>query len=501
MKKINILFATIAIVISSCDDFLSIVPETQLSTETFFNTEADFQQAVNAAYAPMRPIVNERAWRLSEMRSDNTIYAFNSMFGATEQDEDISDHAIPDAQGINSNTHVLNHYRLDYQIVARTNQILTTIDDVDFNSASKNNIKGQAMFLRAYAYYELARYFQSVPLHLAPVTTREEAARPLAPESEIYAQIIADAQGAIDLLPNRAQQELGRATSGSARMLLADVYIRQNRWAEAESLLKEIVNSGQYQLMPNYADAFSESVGNKNTAESLFEVQFLEGSQGLNGNFMYLFMPRPMIEEELVQLTGTSNPQPLDGQGNNVPTPDIVAAYEEGDLRKDASIGFITLQNSLNDDKRYPYIKKFAKKHSLHNNHGMNWPIYRYSETLLFLAEALNEQGKTAEAAEYLNQVRDRAGLANTSASSQGAMRDAIMQERRVELAFENKRWHDLTRTDTYLQVITDFGARARANPKAYYFQDGWTFRDHAFGNITKYYTLPAAESEITPHF
>ena len=75
------------------------------------------------------------------------------------------------------------------------------------------------------------------------------------------------------------------------------------------------------------------------------------------------------------------------------------------------------------------------------------------------------------------------------------------MQERRVELAFENKRWHDLTRTDTYLQVITDFGARARANPAAYYFQDGWTFRDHAFGNITKYYTLPAAESEITPHF
>src|SRR5690554_143820 len=501
MKKINILFATIAIVITSCDDFLSIVPETQLSTETFFNTEADFQQAVNAAYAPMRTIINDRAWRLSEMRSDNTIYAFNSMFDATEQDEDISDHAIPDAQGINSNTHVLNHYRLDYQIVARTNQILTTIDDVDFNSASKNNIKGQAMFLRAYAYYELAKYFQSVPLHLTPVTTREEAARPLAPESEIYAQIIADAQGAIDLLPNRAQQELGRVTSGSARMLLADVYIRQNKWAEAETLLKEIVNSGQYQLMPNYADAFSESVGNKNTAESLFEVQYLEGSQGLNGNFMYLFMPRPMIEEELVQLTGTSNPQPLDGQGNNVPTPDIVAAFEDGDLRKDVSIGFVTLENTLNDDKQFPYIKKFAKKHSLHNNHGMNWPIYRYSETLLFLAEALNEQGKSSEAIGYLNQVRGRAGLGNTTASSQADLREAIMQERRVELAFENKRWHDLTRTDTYLEVITAFGARAKANPKAYYYQDNWTFRSHAFGNITKFYTLPAAESEITPHF
>src|SRR5690606_41481370 len=87
------------------------------------------------------------------------------------------------------------------------------------------------------------------------------------------------------------------------------------------------------------------------------------------------------------------------------------------------------------------------------------------------------------------------------TASSQADLREAIMQERRVELAFENKRWHDLTRTDTYLEVITAFGARAKANPKAYYYQDGWTFRSHAFGNITKFYTLPAAESEITPHF
>lgn len=501
MKKINILFAILAVVISSCDDFLTIIPETSLSTEIFFQTEADFEQAVNAAYAPMRPIINERAWRLSEMRSDNTMYAFNSMFGATEQDEDISDHAIPDAQGINANTHVLNQYRLDYQIVARTNQILSTIDDVEFDADAKNNIKGQALFLRAYAYYELARYFQSVPLHLTPVTTRDEAGRPLAPESEIYDQIISDIQVAISLLPLRAEQELGRVTSGAARMLLADVFIRQNRWAEAETLLKEIESSGQYQLMPNYANVFSESVGNKNTMESLFEVQFLEGAQGLNGTFMYLFMPRPLVEEELVTLTGTSNPQPLDGQGNNVPTPDIVNAYEEGDGRKEASIGFITVSSSLRTNKVYPYIKKFAKPHALHNNHGMNWPIYRYAETLLFMAEVLNEQGKTSEAAGYLNQVRNRAGLANTTASSQAAMRDAIMQERRVELAFENKRWHDLTRTDTYMQVISEHGARAKADPAAYYFQEGWTFRSHAFDNITKFYTLPAAESEITPYF
>ena len=503
MKKISILFALIGgLTLSSCEDFLSIVPETQLSSATFFQTENDFKQAVNAAYAPMRNVVNDRAWLVSEMRSDNTIYARNILFGATEQQEDISDHAIPEAQGITSNTHVLNQYRLNYLTISRTNQILASIDPVTFDATSKNNIKGQALFLRAYSYFELVRYFQKAPLHLTPVTNRSEAAKELASEEQLYTQIIKDAQEAITLLPARPQQELGRATSGAARMLLAEVYITRKNWAQAETLLKEIVSSGHYSLIPNYANVFSDNTSNKNNAESLFEVQFLEGAAGMAGSFLYNFMPRPMTPAELVTITGTSNPQPLDGEGNNVPTPDIIAAYEEGDLRKDASIGFITLSTSLVDaPKIFPYIKKFAKKHAQHGNHGMNFPIYRYAEVLLFLAEALNEQGKTSEAATFLNQVRSRAGLAATTASTQATLREAIFKERRVELAFENKRWHDITRPDRVQEIIGAFAARAKANPQLYYYPKGATFRSNAFTNITKFYALPAAESEISPFF
>lgn len=110
--------------------------------------------------------------------------------------------------------------------------------------------------------------------------------------------------------------------------------------------------------------------------------------------------------------------------------------------------------------KTYPYIKKFVRTHSLNGNHGMNWPVYRYSEVLLFLAESLNEQGKTAEAATFMNQVRKRAGLAETTASTQAAFRTALMNERRWELAFENKRWHDLVRTDTFKERIIAKGKR-----------------------------------------
>lgn len=500
MKKGIILICLIGAMLTGCkDDFLEIVPETSLSSATFFTKPADFQQAINAAYVPLRSIVNDRAWLLGEMHSDNTYYARNPNFGATEQQEDIADFAIPTANGVTSNTHVLNQYRLDYQIIARTNQILASIDEVEFSSEElKNNIMGQALFLRAYAYFELVRYFGSVPLHLTPVPNRQEAALPLASEEELYAQIVKDASEAITLLPPKSVQEPGRATSGAARTLLANVYMVQEKWAEAETLLKEVVNSGEYALIPEYADVFSNSTGNKNNIESVFEVQFLEGSAGLSGNFLYQFMPRPMTAEELVTITGTSNPQPLSGEGNNIPTPDIIAAYEEGDEREEASIGYITASGSAWEDGVYPYIKKYAKTHALHNNHGMNWPIYRYSEVLLFLAEALAQQGKDGDAALYLNMVRDRAGL---DAYSGGDLLEGIYHERRVELAFENKRWFDLVRTGRAVDVITAYGERVKANPQDYYYPKGFAPRGHAFSNISLHYALPADEAALSPYF
>ena len=494
-KKILFIWLVTFSLISCQDDFLTITPETSLSSATFFTKEADFQQAVNGAYVPLRNITNDRSWLLGEMHSDNTYYARNILFGATEQQEDIADFAIPVANGVTANTHVLNQYRLDYQIIARTNQVLALIDNVDFAEASKNNLKGQAYFLRAYAYFELVRYFGKVPLHLEPSTGRDDATLPLSSEDEIYNQIISDSKEAINLLPPKSVQEAGRATSGAARTLLANVYIVQKKWAEAETVLMEIVNSNEYQLIPNYADVFSTSTGNKNNMESVFEIQFLEGSAGLNGFFIYNFLPRPMTSEELKTITGTSNPQPLTGEGNNIPTPDIIAAYEPGDERKDASIAFITFSGSLRDDKVYPYIKKFAKTHSLHNNHGTNWPIYRYSEVLLFLAEALNEQGKDGSL--YLNMVRDRAGLGDAT----GDMREAIYQERRVELAFENKRWFDLVRTGRAVEVITAYGARIKSNPQDYYYPAGAAARSHAFTNLDLFYALPADEAALSPHF
>ncbi|WP_430427090.1 RagB/SusD family nutrient uptake outer membrane protein [Maribacter litoralis] len=497
MKKVIIILGLLGFITTSCDDELTIFPEDSLSVPTFFQTEDDFTQAINATYAPLRDMYNLEKPLMTEMASDNTYFARNTAFGATENNQDLADHSLITEGGITANGNVTNFYRDVYDIIARANQILVTIDDAEIDADVKDNIKGQALFLRAFAYFDLVQLYGKVPMHLEPVIDREGAALPLSSEDVLYAQIISDAQAAIPLLPLKSEQEPGRVTIGAAQTLLANVHIVLEQWAQAETLLKAVVNSNEYALMPNYEDAFSGNSSNKNNMESVFEVQYREGAEGVQGNFMYQFLPRPIEADEVALLFGTPDAQPINGQGNNIPTPDIIEAYEEGDLREEASIQYILTRESFWNDGIYPIIKKYVEPHAQHNNMGVNFPVYRYSEVLLFLAEALEEQGKVGEALPFLNQVRTRAGLG----AHTGDLGDAIFRERRVELAFENKRWFDLVRKGIAIQTMTDFGQRVINNPNDYYLPEGVPAAGNAFTNVRDRYALPAAESILNPNF
>jgi hypothetical protein len=501
MKYKIIIMLVLGNAFAGCHKFLEINPETQLTSGTFFKTESDFQQAVNATYTPLRSIYNTEKFLTTEMHSDNAYYYRNTLFGATEQQENLADFSITVSGNLTTNAHVLTQYRLYYLIISRANQILTTIDAIDFGADSKNNLKGQALFLRAWSYFDLVRLFGSVPMHLVPATNRTEAVMPLMAVDSIYLQIESDATEAAGLLPDKASQEPGRVTSGAAKTLLADAYITQQKWALAEPLLSDVIENDGYALMTTYADAFSNTNSNKNNQESVFEVQYLEGSDGLNGAQIYNMLPMPLSKAEIEPIIGVSNPQDLSGEGNNAPTPDIIAAFEANDQRKDANIAYVTASGSLRTDKSYPYIKKYAKPHALWNNTGINIPVYRFSEVLLLMAESLNEQGRTSEAVPYIDQVRIRAGLPGTTAASQEDMRAAIFQERRAELAFECKRWFDLVRSGTAVAVITAYGERVKADPQAYYYPPGAVPPNNAFTVITPLYPLPADEAALSPYF
>lgn len=487
--KLKILAAVmLTLALGACKkSFLDIPQKTALTVPVYFKTQSDFQQAINGAYAPLRSLYSGSggAYAMGEMRSDNSTYKYNPADRGT-----IAPEFIKDFTDDNNNSVSANKYFTDYTIIARTNQVLEPIDAVDFDVAAKNNIKGQAYFLRAFAYFDLVQYFGKVPLHLKPAKTLAETSLPLTGVDSVYLQIISDAKQAATLLPNKATQEPGRVTSGSAKTLLGNVYIVLKRWAEAEAILKEVTG---YSLLSNYASVFEPA--QKNNAESIFEIQYKQGTEGFASNFFYTFLVQPVAATEVTAVTGIPE-VPRTIEGFNIPTPDIINVYEANDIRKAATIGTLTASGMP-----YPYIKKYSHTHALTNNTDDNWPVYRYAEVLLFLAETANEQNRSSEASTYLNQVRIRAGLPASTAAGQTAVRAAILNERRVELAFENKRWLDLVRTGNAQTVMTAYGARVKANPQAYYFPAGISPTPSSYANIRLLFPTPASEVALNPNF
>lgn len=500
MKIKYVTIVILAILSGSCGkDFLDIPSKTTLSNTLFFKTEADFVSAINGAYAPLRDLYNGYssaqylgAYIMGEMHSDNARYILNPNYRATTDAENIADFVY-----LSSSAIATQKYQTNYQVISRANQVLYYIDKVSFEANSQNNIKGQALFLRALSYFELVQYYGSVPLHLVPASSLSETALPLSSVDEVTTQVITDALAAIDLLPTKSVQEAGRATKGAAQMLLANVYMVQKKWDEAETLLKEIVNSGSYTLNGDYASVFSTA--NKNNSESVFEIQYRQGTDGYASFFIYNMLPYPMAKDTLAFLTKVGNPNSLtEGEGYNIPTPDLISAYESGDVRFKASIGYTHDQ----DGTKFPYVKKYLHEHALFQKSDDNWPVYRYSEVLLFLAEAINEQGgRSTDALSFLNQVRNRVKLADETQTNQALLRDIILHERRVELAFENKRWLDLVRAGKAVEVISAYGAKVKAYPHDYYFPHGYTPVPSAFSDIQLLFPLPASEALLSPYF
>jgi hypothetical protein len=493
--KIKHIIATcfFTILLFSCsEDFITIPSSSALSTPVYFKTQTDFEGAVNGIYNPMSAFfgstspnfaINGTAnhLQIGDMHSDNARYYYNPSYRATITQENIADF-VP------VSTLFSDYWNTFYSWITRTNDVISRIDGATFDQAVKDNLKGQALFFRAYSYWWLARVFGDACIHLVPVTTVEGASKPLSPVADVLSQAITDATLASTLLMNKATQTAGRVTSGTAKMLLADIYMWQKQWALAEAQLTGL--STEYSLMPNYADITNPA--SKNNAESIFEIQFSNASSTFSHNVPYTMVPIPFRSDSIKALTGVSDPQSMSaGEGMCIPTPDLISKYVTGDKRKAVTIKRVHDANGVS----VPMCVKYLHSHSLYQQSGDNMPVYRYAEALLFLAEAVNEQGgRSSVALGYLNQVRTRAGLANSTASTQADIRDAILNERQVELAFEGKRWFDLVRTGNVQSVIGAYGAKVKANPLNYYFSAGISPVPSSFTAITTTFNLPDNE-------
>ena len=360
---------------------------------------------------------------------------------------------------------IANFWKAAYKVINRTNTILGRIDGIEINTELANRYKLECKFIRALMYFNLVRVYGDVPLVLKEISISESYDILREPKENVYNQIIADLKEAQDLPVSYSTAEDGRATQGAAKALLANVYMTLHKYAEAETILAEIINSGQYSLLENtpgslnidgYKNVFSPV--NHNSKEGIFEIQFLKGGYGEGSNYANNFAPENS-GTNVVAVGGTG--------GNNIPEMDIYNAYEEGDLRRDFSMSLGYYDNRKNNEwVESRYVCKFMDVPYQNNDASNNYPVIRYADVILMYAEALNQNGKTAEACKYLNMTRRRGFGYQTTETSPVDLQTTdkaqfalmVEQERRVELAFENHRWFDLIRTGRAVEVMRSKG-------------------------------------------
>lgn len=448
--------AVLLTLISSCgEDFLNKEPLGELTSGTFFETEEHAILATNAVYAHLRD------WQIHVFSfiGLTDIISDDSDKGSTPNDaaflREIDDFTL-DA----GNTAPSSAWSGYYQGIYRANVAIQNIPDVEMDADLQARLIAECKFLRAYFYFNLVRWFGDLPLVTEPLSP-EEFNIPRSPVADIYALIEQDLLDAIDALPQKSDYpatELGRATRGAAQGILAKVHLTQGNVNEAEQYAMAVINSGEYDLMDSYSDIFTTE--GENGVESIFEIQtaaFIPSVTGSQYN-------------EVQGVRGTPNL----GWGFNRPSDDLVAAYESGDPRLNATVLYpgeilpdgsgIIQDNPDIVNERYNQ-KAWVPEHPGGNGNGPgNIRRLRYADILLVAAEAMNENGKTQEALAFLNQVRARARGSRTNVlpditeAAPNRLREIIWHERRVELAMEQHRWFDLVRQGRAADVMRAVG-------------------------------------------
>jgi hypothetical protein len=440
--KLTAALGAAAALLAGCNDMLTEQPRSTIVVDTYFASAADAKAAIAAVY---RPLSTGSLWG-TNLQWALIASTDEARVGPEEENANIV--ALTQLRWTTNNPYIAGSTSSGgawaglYQMITRANLVLEKVPGITMDETQKNYILGEAKFLRALGYWYLVRLYGDVPI----VTTSEEqlkAGITRSPSAAVFTQIVKDATEAEAALPATwPTADKGRATKGSAAALLAEQYIWRKDWANAATAAKRVIDSGNYGLRPNYIEAFLP--GSQNRNEEVFAAQ----SSSATG--------APAIDIAAWEYPRNMNPNSNGGWGTWQPLQSFIDSYPTGDYRKEVSFFTHGIAPNGRDTTFLPHVYKYRPT-ARPGQQDVNWPIFRYADVLLMYAEALNEQGQTAQAATYVNMIRararngtgneNRATPANISATlSQADMRQAIFDERKIELAFEGKRWFDLVR-------------------------------------------------------
>lgn len=496
MKSINIFLIILALIggLTACDEQLEVTNPNSQTTFDFGDSESELEEAVISCY--------------NRIRLEGTYARVGYVMDALRGDEvwNSSQQWYLDCDNLNgTSTYFMTEWpwRDGYHVVNRTNFVLSKVDEVEMSTESHNQIKGQALFLRALAYYQLVTYYQTIPLitdyaSYSDINTMYASSNT---QDEVFDQIEADLTEAMQILPSRnkgGEWAKGRATSGAAAGYLARALMFRHKFDQALPILKDIIGGkyGAYALTADFGDNFREGPGYENNSESLFEVQFMDyGTGGTDQEWTPVNISSEATQGHAIEANygpqgkgswGDCGGSPwlynlfkkencTDGRLDprlywtlltyedqySAYTDQKTAAYPDGDPRSNnvyqEDITTTPLSNTAQGGipiAKFTYARESMLEYSSIDaglTCGINIRLMRYSDVLLRAAECINEiTGPTQEAIDYINIVRRRVALEDLQLadfpSADHLFEQIANVERPKEFGCENGRGIDLLR-------------------------------------------------------
>lgn len=448
MKQIKIFSLCLAVLLGSCD--LDPDPISAATIDDFFNDDDEILAGIINIYNALQgsnPLEGEDGfnnpflgiqieYQMGEVLSDNARTKSGSPQGFDFETFTVTPQTAA----------VITYYRSMYRIIFTANVVLENLENA--SSENANRFEAEARFLRAYAYFNLVRFYGDVPLVdrvLQPAIDEDiEVAFTRVDEDQIYDFILSDLQFAV--ASDLVNSSRTRASKAAARTFLAKVYLTLGtNYLDAQRLLEEVIDSGDYGLEPNFFDVFYTEAND----ETIFAIGFddvnVDDSQGFSAEFL--------------DAVGR-------GTGSNYATDELVAAFaasggnrgqftfrvDPGNPDRFQTVKFLPIvdENVGVTEDLVPANPRIA---------GNDWIVTRYADVLLLHVEAIMAGGTSTSAPgalESFQAVRNRAGLTDPVTE---ITRDDLMNERRVELAFENHRFLDLKRFGVAQEVLSAFSA------------------------------------------